>query len=86
MGLRRQILGIRGLSFGPESTNFGLERVDLGPERGQGGMYGQTYGRTNVWKFTAVSYSTSALWGCCPKRKGNERKRNEEGKEEKQVA
>ena len=29
---------------------------------------GQKDGRMDVWKFTPVSYRTSALWGCCPKR------------------
>ena len=26
-------------------------------------------GRTDIWKFTSVSYRTSALWGRCPKRR-----------------
>ena len=26
-----------------------------------------TNGQMDVWKFTPVSYRTSALWGCCPK-------------------
>ena len=60
MGWRGLILGLRGLSFGPE-------RTDYGPERGRGG--GRTDVRTDVWKFTPVSYRTSALWGRCPKRK-----------------
>ena len=71
LGLRGLIMGLRGLSFGPERADFGferadfgLERADLGPERGRGG----TYGRTDVWKFTPVSYRTLALRGHCPKR------------------
>ena len=28
---------------------------------------GRMYVRTDVRKFTPVSYRTSALWGCCPK-------------------
>ena len=74
--LRGLILGLRRLSFGPESTDYGPERADLRPERadlgserglGGGRMYGRTDGRTDVWKFTPVSYRTSALWGRCPK-------------------
>ena len=74
MGLRGLIMGLRGLSFGPERADFGfqradfgLERADLGPERGLRGGDVRTYGRTDVWKFTPVSYRTSALWGRCPK-------------------
>ena len=81
MGLRGLIMGLRGLSFGPERADFGfqradfgLERVDLGPERGLGGgtyvrTDVRTDGRTDVWKFTPVSYRTSAIWGRCPKSK-----------------
>ena len=40
--------------------------------RTDGGTDGRTDGRTDRWadvrKFTPVSYSTSALWGRCPKR------------------
>ena len=43
--------------------------------RGGGRTDGRKDGRTDVWKFTPVSYRTSALWGRCPKRvkmvKGN---------------
>ena len=43
---------------------------DLRLEKLWGGcMYGQTDGRMDVWKFTPVSYRTSALWGRYPKRK-----------------
>ena len=28
---------------------------------------GRKDGRTDVWRFTPVSYKTSALWGRCPK-------------------
>ena len=74
--LRGLILGLRRLSFGPESTDYGPERADLrperadlGPERGLGGgTYVRKDGRTDVWKFTPVSYRTSAIWGRCPKR------------------
>ena len=38
-------------------------------EKLQGGTYGLTYVRTDVRKFTPVSYRTSALWGRCPKSK-----------------
>ena len=34
-------------------------------------MYGRTDVWTDVWKFTPVSYRTSALWGRCPKRRRN---------------
>ena len=76
-GLERAILGPErglrgGANFGPQRTDFlpewadfGLERANLGPERGLGGG---TDIRTDVWKFTPVSYRTSALWSCCPKR------------------
>ena len=71
MGLRGLIMGLRGLSFGPERADFGfqradfgLERADLGPERGLGGDV-----RTDVWKFTPLSYRTSPVWGRCPKRR-----------------
>ena len=36
--------------------------------RTDGRTDGWTYIRTDVWKFTPVSYRTSALWGRCPKR------------------
>ena len=65
--------------FGFERANFGLERADLGsgradlePERGLGGdrrTYGWTELWMDIWKFTPVSYRTSALWGRCPKSK-----------------
>ena len=32
-----------------------------------GGTEGGKDGRTDIWKFTPVSYRTSALWGRCPK-------------------
>ena len=31
-------------------------------------IYGRTDGQKDVWKFTPVSYVTSALWGRCPKK------------------
>ena len=67
LNLRWLILGLRGLNFVPKKTDFGLERADLGSERGLGGGDGRTDGRTDVWKFTPVSYRISALWGRCPK-------------------
>ena len=39
----------------------------------------QTDGSTDIWKFTPMSYRTSAFWGRCLKRKeegGNGRKEN----------
>ena len=58
-------MDLRGLSFGPERTDYGPKRVDLGPERGLWGIDGWTDvwmdGRTDVWKFTPVSYRTSVL-------------------------
>ena len=50
----------------------GLKEPDLGLS-GEG-----MYGWTEIWKFTPVSYRTSALWGRCPKRKtkfGDEKER-----------
>ena len=63
-------------NFGPERGDFRSERVDLGrigpisglkePDLGLSGLGGGTYGRTDVRKFTPVSYRTSVLWGRCP--------------------
>ena len=78
MDLRGLILRLRGLSFRPERADFGPERADLGPERSLGGdgrTDGRTYVRTDVWKFTPVSYRTSALWGRCPKRMARKKER-----------
>ena len=36
-------MGLRGQIFGPERTDLGLDRADLGAERGGGG------GGTDVW-------------------------------------
>ena len=47
--------------MGPERADLGSERFDLGPEKGLGG------GRTDVWKFTPVSYRTLVLRGRHPK-------------------
>ena len=44
-----------------------LFNVNLRLEKLLGGDV-RTYVRTDVWKFTPVSYRTSALWGRCPKR------------------
>ena len=77
----RTDFGPEKVDFGSERANFGPERVDLGllglisglkepylSLRSLGG-YGQMDVRTDVRKFTPVSYRTSALWGRCPKRK-----------------
>merc|ERR1712002_1360442 len=42
---------------------------------GGGRTDGRTYVRTDVRKFTPVSYRTSALWGRCPKRERRKRTR-----------
>ena len=65
--------------LGPERADLGPKRADLRPERAYlrskrglsslGGGDVRTDGHTDVWKFTPVSYRTSALWGRCPKRK-----------------
>ena len=39
----------------------------------QGGMEGRMEERIDVWKFTPLSYRTSALWGRCPKREEKEK-------------
>ena len=41
------ILGLRGLSFGPERANLGSERTDLGPDRADLGP-GRGLGGTDV--------------------------------------
>ena len=51
----------------------GLKELDLG-QSGLGGGDVQTDGRTDVRKFTPVSYRTSALWGRCPKRGPTDRR------------
>ena len=40
-------------------------------------------GRMDIWKFTPVSYRTSALWGRCPKRDEGKKERKKEGKKTK---
>ena len=73
--MRELILDLRGLRFGPERADLGPERANLRPERGlQAGMM-MAIGwavRTDVWKFTPMSYRTLALWGCCSKRRVEE--------------
>ena len=64
LGLRGLILGLRGLIWGLRGASGGDVRTDV-----------RTYGRTDVWKFTPVSYRTSALWGRCPKRKERKKER-----------
>ena len=63
--------------MGWKRADLGPLRADLRSERGRsslgkagrdGQTDGQMYGRADIWKFTPVSYRTSALWGCCPKR------------------
>ena len=76
-GPERADLGCERADLGPERADLGPKRADLRPERAYlrskrglsslGG--GHTDGRMDVWKFTPVSYRTSALWGRCPKRK-----------------
>ena len=69
MGLRGLILGLIGLILGLRGLIQGLKRLDLSfGGLGGGGTDGRRYVRTDVWKFTPVSYRTSALWGRCPKR------------------
>ena len=47
---------------------------------------GRKDGRTDVWKFTPVSYRTSALWGRCPKKGQQEEEgAEEEGEEERKM-
>ena len=48
------------------------KRAKLRPPMAKGGG---TDGRMDVWKFTPVSYRTSALWGRCPKRYNRQTKR-----------
>ena len=70
LGLRGLSFGPERTDFGPERADLGPERADLGPERGlsslggEQGMYVCKYvrtdGRTDVWKFTPVSFRTSA--------------------------
>ena len=50
---------------------LGLGELIKGPGWPTGGDVrkdGRKDGQTDVWKFTPVSYRTSALWGRCPKR------------------
>ena len=83
-GPKEADFGSKRANFGPERGDFRSKRVDLGliglisglkePDldlSGLGGdvrMDGRTYVRTDLRKFTPVSYRTSALWGHCPKR------------------
>ena len=53
--------------------------------RSLGGTYVRTDGRTDVRKFTPVSYRTSALWGLCPKRRNGRMARRKECKEGRKV-
>ena len=76
MGPESANLRSRWADLRPESANLRPERADLRPERaylrskrGLSSFGGGTYVRTDVWKFTPVSYRTSALWGRCPKRR-----------------
>ena len=55
------------LRFG--GTNVVIFNGNLRLEKLRGEqMYGRTDGQKDVWKFTSVSYVTSALWGRCPKK------------------
>ena len=72
--------------MGPERTDLGSERADWGLRGALGGDVRtdvRTYGRTDVWKFTPVSYRTSALWGRCPKRKEKKKKEKERKRKKK---
>ena len=70
LSLRGLILGLRGLILGLRGLILGLRGLIWGLRGAWGGRRTdrQTDGRTDVWKFTPVSYRTSALWGRCPKR------------------
>ena len=88
LGLRRQILDLRGLSFGPENAdfgperaNFGLERVDLGPERG---LRGGTDGRMDRRMCGCMEIHPCVLQdigplGPLPKKEGKDKKGNKAG-------
>ena len=73
LDVREPILDLRGVIFGSERVDLsllglisGLKEPDLGLSGLGGGTYGRTDVRTDVRKFTPVSYRTSALWGRCP--------------------
>ena len=61
--------------LGPERPDLRPERMDLRPEwlekleRRDVRTDGRMVERMDIWKFTPVSYRTSALWGRCPKSK-----------------
>ena len=62
-------LGSRRANLGPERATLRPKRADLTPKRDLSSLKGG--GRTDiwtngVWKFTPLSYRTSALWGRCP--------------------
>ena len=61
LGLKRLIFGLSGLILGLRGLIWGLRGA-----LGGGWMDRRTDGRTDVWKFTPVSYRTSVLWGRCP--------------------
>ena len=73
LGPERFDLGPERVDFGPERADFRFERAALGLRgliwglRGAWGGDVRTDVRTDIWKFTPVSYRTSALWGRCPK-------------------
>ena len=69
LDLRPERLDLRSArpDLRPERLDLRPDRLDLRPERHEKLWKGGTYGGTDVWKFTPVSYRTSALWGRCPK-------------------
>ena len=81
MRLERPDFRPKRLDLRTERPDLRPERLELRPERLEklrrgGRTDGRTYVRTDVRKFTPVSYRTSALWGRCPKReKETERQR-----------
>ena len=77
LSLRGLILGLRGLILGLRGLILGLRGLIWGLRGALGGTYVRTDVRTDVWKFTPVSYRTSALWGRCPKRRKRERTKRE---------
>ena len=84
-GPKEADFGSKRANFGPERGDFRSKRVDLGliglisglkePDLDLSGLReggctdGRTYVRTDVRKFTPVSYRTSAVWGRCPERR-----------------
>ena len=72
-------MGLKGLIWGLRGPILGLRGLIRGLRGALGG--GRTDVRTDVWKFTPVSYRTSVLWGRCPKKgvKVEKRQRGKKG-------